>query len=191
MGAFFYYLAVAVESVFSVFGVRAPYEQPPYVVVGQVADGVELRRYAPRVAVETDIISGDEGAAFGRLFRYITGANGGTSKIAMTVPVEIGGGKVMRFFLPQDVAAAGAPAPTDPAVHIATVPAQTTAVLRFSGILTADSREKHESLLLSEMKDAGRMTTGALSVLSYDPPFAIPFMRRNEIMVELAEDQKR
>ena len=41
------------------------------------------------------------------------------------------------------------------------------------------------------MKDAGRMTTGALSVLSYDPPFAIPFMRRNEIMVELAEDQKR
>ena len=204
MGAFFYYLAVAVESVVSVFGVRAPYEQPPYVVVGQVADGVELRRYAPRVAVETDIISGDEGAAFGRLFRYITGANGGTSKIAMTVPVEttgeriamtvpveIGGGKVMRFFLPQDVAAAGAPAPTDPAVHIATVPAQTTAVLRFSGILTADSREKHESLLLSEMKDAGRMTTGALSVLSYDPPFAIPFMRRNEIMVELAEDQKR
>jgi hypothetical protein len=200
MSAFFYYLAVAAESVVSVFGIRAPYEQPPYAVVGHLSGGVELRRYEPRVAVETEMTPGDDGAAFGRLFRYITGANGGTAKIAMTVPVqvtgeriamsvpvEIGGGKVMRFFLPRDVVEKGVPAPTDPAVHIATLPAQTMAALRFSGTLTADARQKHESLLLQDMKDAGRTPAGAPSVLSYDPPFAIPFFRRNEIVVPVAE----
>jgi hypothetical protein len=204
LSSFSYYLAVVLESLLSVFGVRAPYEQPHYEVVGHLGDGVELRHYDPRVVVETDIKAGDDGAAFGRLFHYITGANRGAARIAMTVPVEmigeriamtvpveIGGGKVMRFVLPREVVSKGAPAPTDPAVHITTVPAQTVAVVRFSGLLTAGARQKNESLLLREIKDAGRTPEGELSVLSYDPPFAIPFLRRNEIMAQLAQTNGR
>ena len=89
MSAFWYYVATAGESVLSVFGVRGTYEQPKYTVVGHIDPDVELRAYAKRTAVETSMINGNDGEAFGRLFRYITGANKSDAKIAMTVPVEM------------------------------------------------------------------------------------------------------
>jgi hypothetical protein len=127
MSSFFYYLATAADSTLSVFGIRAPYEQPKYEVIGQLGGGVELRAYAARTAAETPIRASNDGEAFGRLFRYITGANTGSAKIAMTipvqmtprkiaplnismtVPVETGGEGVMRFFLPAAVVAKPSP----------------------------------------------------------------------------------
>ena len=198
MSSFFYYLGAAAESALSVFGIRSPYEQPPYQVVGHLADGVEIRAYGPRVAVQTEMRAGNDGEAFGRLFRYITGANGADSKIAMTVPVEMAqkkiamtvpvemtGDQVMRFFLPAKVVADGPPKPTDPLVHLVTLPPQDFAVLRFSGTVTEASRAKHERHLLAAVTGAGRHAQGAPSLLSYDPPFALPFVRRNEVAVRL------
>jgi hypothetical protein len=199
MSSFFYYLATAADSTLSIFGIRAPYEQPKYEVVGQLDGGVELRAYAARTAAETPIRSSNDGEAFGRLFRYITGANTGSSKIAMTVPVqmtprniamtvpvETGGDGVMRFFLPAAVVAKGPPHPTDPLVHIVTLPPQTFAVLRFSGTITDASRAEHEAALIAAVTGAGKHPEGQPSMLSYDPPFAIPFLRRNEVVVKLA-----
>jgi hypothetical protein len=203
MSAFFYYLATATESALSVFGIRAPYEQPKYDVVGELDGGIELRAYHARTAAETPMRNGNDGEAFGRLFRYITGANTGRAhiamtipvqmtpqriaplQIAMTVPVEQGGDGVMRFFLPDSVVKAGAPAPTDPLVHIVTLPPQTFAVLRFSGTITQATREAHEAALIDALTKAGKAPEGAPSILSYDPPFAIPFLRRNEVVVRL------
>jgi hypothetical protein len=198
MSAFFYYLATATESTLSVFGIRAPYEQPKYEVVGHVDNDVELRAYAERTAAETPIRQSNDGEAFGRLFRYITGANTGGKHIAMTipvqmtprriattVPVEAGGEGVMRLFLPATVVAHGPPAPTDPLVHIVTLPPQTFAVLRFSGAVTPESRQVHETALLNAVTHAGKHPDGAPSLLSYDPPFAIPFLRRNEVAVKV------
>jgi hypothetical protein len=199
MSSFFYYLATAADSTLSVFGIRAPYEQPKYEVIGQLGGGVELRAYAARTAAETPIRASNDGEAFGRLFRYITGANTGSSKIAMTVPVqmtprniamtvpvETGGDGVMRFFLPAAVVAKGPPHPTDPLVHIVTLPPQTFAVLRFSGTITDASRAEHEAALIAAVTGAGKHPEGQPSMLSYDPPFAIPFLRRNEVVVKLA-----
>jgi hypothetical protein len=45
-------------------------------VVVTLCDGVEIRRYAPRLAVETDVAGSDvqaRNAAFGILFAYIAG----------------------------------------------------------------------------------------------------------------------
>jgi hypothetical protein len=206
MSAFWYYVATAGESVLSVFGVRGTYEQPKYTVVGHIDPDVELRAYAKRTAVETSMINGNDGEAFGRLFRYITGANKsdakiamtvpvemkpptGGEKIAMTVPVQIGAENTMRFFLPQSVVDKGPPAPTDPKVHIVTLPPQTFAVLRFSGVIDDESREAHEKALLAAVKGAGKHIEGTPSVLSYDPPFALPFLRRNEVAVQVADPQ--
>jgi hypothetical protein len=204
MSAFFYYLATATESALSVFGIRAPYEQPKYEVVGELPGGVELRAYQARTAAETTMRNGNDGEAFGRLFRYITGANTGrahiamtipvqmtpqrfSEKIAMTVPVEQSGDGVMRFFLPETVVQAGPPAPTDPLVHIVKLPPQTFAVLRFSGTITEASRQAHEADLIAALTKANKHPEGAPSVLSYDPPFAIPFLRRNEVAVRIGE----
>lgn len=207
MSSFLYYLSTAGESMLSVFGIRAPYEQPPYQVIGHLPGGAEIRAYGPRVAVAARVQQDNEGEAFGHLFRYITGANQGGHRIAMTVPVQMTqpgtpapgqniamtlpvqtGGAEMRFFLPASVAAAGPPAPTDNAVHIEKLPPAEFAVLRFSGSLTLHARTRAQDRLLAQVAAAGRHSVGAPFILSYDPPFAIPFLRRNEAAVQLDDD---
>jgi hypothetical protein len=194
-----YYLLTLVESVLGVFGVRALYEQPRYAVVEQLDRGVEIRSYEGRFAVETDARGQGDGEAFGRLFRYITGANGtggriamtapveaGGQRIAMTVPVEQGQGGTMRFFLPREVAEAGAPEPTEAGVRLVTVPRERIAALRFSGRATPEVRTEQERILADVLAKAARQTDGPTFFMGYDPPFAIPFLRRNEVAVRLA-----
>jgi len=65
---------------------RRTTETVPYTVVARL-DDVELRRYPSTVRVET--VASSENAAFGRLFRYISGANGTDTEVAMTAPVEM------------------------------------------------------------------------------------------------------
>jgi hypothetical protein len=195
MSRFWYFLTTFAESGLSVFGIRSPYEQPAYQVVQQVAPSVEIRRYAPRTAVQTPIAYANDGEAFGRLFRYITGANSGhqtismttpvaeqPTMIAMTVPVETNADTMtMRFFLPNAVVQAGAPKPTDPKVEVVTLPAVTWGVIRYSGVATQQARDSEAAQLRTALTKAGKATVGAPIYLSYDPPFTVPFLRRNEV----------
>jgi hypothetical protein len=105
-----------------VIGIRSGYEQPP-TVLERIGDTVEVRRYDSRLAAEATVEAGTAEAgrkeAFRLLFDYISGANQGQSKVAMTAPVEVGaeadkiamtvpvetgafgkGRYTMRFFLP-------------------------------------------------------------------------------------------
>jgi hypothetical protein len=107
-------------------------------------------------------------------------------RIAMTVPVQSSpGGGVMRFFLPRDVAEAP-PAPRDSQVRIVTVPAQHLAVRRFSGIPDAARVSAEDRRLLADIARAGRQPAGDPFLLTYDAPFTLPFLRRNEVAVALA-----
>lgn len=200
MDKILYYAVTLVESVLGVFGIRAFYDQPRYAVVERLERGVEIRAYEPRLAVETDACGQGDGEAFGRLFRYITGANragdriamtapveAGGQRIAMTVPVEQGTGGTMRFFLPHAVAAAGAPQPTEPGLRLVAVPPERIAALRFSGRVTPAARAEQERILTEVLATAGKATAASPFFMGYDPPFAIPFLRRNEVAVRLGE----
>ena len=198
MSKVLYFLATFGESVLSVFGIRTAYDQPSYRVVQVLEPGIEIRAYAPRVAVETPIQGPGDSAAFGRLFRYITGANTtsrtmamtapveqSSQRIAMTVPVEMSGGmSVMRFFLPATIAA-DPPAPTERDVHIVRLPAVTLGVVRYSGIATTAARAMQTDRLRGALGRAGREPVGKPIMFSYDPPFAIPFVRRNEVALQV------
>ncbi len=199
MSKVLYLLSTFVDSGLSVVGIRSAYEQPRYEVVQTIAPQVEIRDYAPRTVVETDVSKDDPGQAFGRLFRYITGANGAGAKlpgnktmeqshlIAMTVPVEMTSGtEIMRFYLPPSVTAAGAPPPTEPGVRTATLPAVTLGVIRYSGISTQERRDAETEKLRKALAKSGRTPTGTPIYFSYDPPFALPFVRRNEVALPLA-----
>lgn len=74
----------------SVVGVRSGTEEPRHEVIERIAQGgVEVRRYAPRLAAETTV-AGDATAArgegFKRLAGYIFGGNQGRVRIEMTAP---------------------------------------------------------------------------------------------------------
>ncbi len=202
MSKLLYFLATFGQSALSVFGIRGSYEQPPYVVLSTLAPGIEIRAYPARQAVQTAIVpAGDTGdaAAFGRLFRYITGANADGRLVAMTVPVEqaaprrattlpverSGDTAVMRFFLPAKVAAAGAPVPADKDVQVVSLPAATFGVARYSGVAGPLARARQTSRLRQALAKAGATTQGAPLAFSYDPPFTVPILRRNEIALQL------
>ena len=210
MSGFFYYLLTFAESVTSVFGVRFPYEQPHYMVLQTLGPGIEVRKYEPRLAVEATVDGPDRqkaaSEAFGLLFRYITGANRREEKIAMTAPVQTtperiamtvpvqtsgsGNGPIsMRFFLPRSVAEAGAPAPTDPRLHLVEVPASTIAALRYSGVATAATNDHYAAQLLGVLAKSRWQPEATVFQLNYDPPFAIPFLRRNEVAVEVSRNR--
>ncbi|WP_018261984.1 SOUL family heme-binding protein [Methylobacterium sp. WSM2598] len=198
MQTFFYYLATLVESALSLVGIRAAYEAPAYALVRRLDGEVEIRDYAPRTVIETGTRGPGDAEAFRRLFRTITGGNRGARLIAMTVPVEqaerpaapaspgTAGEGSMRFVLPRKVVAAGAPEPTDPQVRLVHLPPQRLAVLRFSGAADARTRRVREEALLRSLAAAGLAPRGAPVLLSYDPPMTPPFLRRNEVAVEVA-----
>lgn len=194
MDKLLYYALTLLESVLGIFGVRALYEQPRYTVVERLDRGVEIRAYEGRLAVETDARGQGDSEAFGRLFRYITGANRTGGRIAMTAPVEASGQRIaitvpveqgasgtMRFFLPREVAEAGAPEPTEPGVRLVQVPAEKIAALRFSGTASPQVRAEQERILVDVLNAAHQKLCCAPFFLGYDPPFAIPFLRRNEV----------
>jgi len=165
---------------------RAGYESAPYKVVR--SDGkFELRDYPALTVVETPMadVSGSDGS-FMRLFRFITGANEGKLKIAMTTPVFMSGGatnSTMAFVLPAKLKSAEVPKPSDGAVAVRELAAGRFAVLRYSGGRSA----KKEAESLARLK--AWVEGEKLGVLSppvygyFDPPWTPAFLRRNEVML--------
>jgi len=192
----------------SVFGMRQGTETPHYEVAATLASGVEIRRYGERLAAETavDAGGGARDRAFRRLADYIFGSNRAERKIAMTTPVATaaeppgegerlpapvataarGGELVMRFFLPDDLDRASAPAPRDPRVRLVEVPAETLAVLRFSGRPSDARLSEKTDELLAALADAGIEPQGPPLAFFYDPPWTLPPLRRNEVAVPVA-----
>lgn len=176
----------------SVVGARSAPE-PAWEAAGRIGETVEIRRYAPRSAAEVSDAGGRDGA-FGLLFRYISGANRGGAKIAMTAPVATDEperlamtapvatqGMAMRFFLPEGVTAETAPVPTDPRVRIVELPAQDMAVLRFSGLRTDAAVAGRTAELMAALEGSPWRATGPAEAWFYDPPWTLPPFRRNEI----------
>lgn len=191
----------------SLFGIRSGYEQPAYAVEERLSGRVEIRRYGARLAAETIVESTDErdgqNAAFRILAGYIFGANRAREEVAMTAPVEVAarseavamtapvetrsdpGSVSMRFFLPSRYTRDSAPVPEDARVRIIEVPGETIAVLRFSGLGRRRTVAARQEELLREVSASGWRAEGAPFALFYDPPWTLPFLRRNEAAVRV------
>ena len=192
----------------SLFGIRTA-EEAEYSVIER--DGrFELRDYAPRIVAETRVEADfDEagGIAFRRLFAYISGANLARREIAMTAPVvarqvaagaatEIemtapvigtadGRGWRFAFVLPSTFTADNAPHPTDAAVRLAAEPRRTVAAVRYSGRWRERSYRRELDSLEDWIDARGLEAASSPRVLAYDPPWTLPFLRRNEITIDV------
>lgn len=198
--------AAAVSSACTVVGVRDGTEEPAYEVVGLV-NGAEVRRYGPRLAAEVTV-GGDEVAArsegFSPLARFIFGANEGAAKVAMTAPVAQapaekiamtipvvqgranGGEWTIRFFMPSQYTEETLPRPKDERVRIITVPGETYAVLRFRGSTGPDAVAAQKQRLMAALATGPWAAAAEPEAWFYDPPWTIPNLRRNEVVVRVA-----
>lgn len=158
-------------------------ETPDHKTVFQ--DGkYELRDYPEMTVVRTAGGDGD----FMRLFRYISGKNTAGEKIAMTAPVLVqheGEQRGMSFVLPREVAA---PAPEAEGVSVERMMAARFAVFTYSGRRTAANEAEGLAKLRTWMKKRDLRAEGDPVFAYYDPPWTLPFFRRNEVMLRLAGD---
>mmetsp|Transcript_41717 Transcript_41717/g.67679 ORF Transcript_41717/g.67679 Transcript_41717/m.67679 type:complete len:207 (+) Transcript_41717:183-803(+) len=104
--------------------------------------------------------------------------------IAMTAPVVIQERKMM-FVMPKEFTMENIPKPTDPRVTLHQQPGETLAVLKYSGWAPpAGTQEKQRELEEALKKDNVKLKEGAIPRLAqYNPPWTLPFLRRNEIML--------
>uniref|UniRef100_A0A0A8XQ89 SOUL heme-binding family protein n=1 Tax=Arundo donax TaxID=35708 RepID=A0A0A8XQ89_ARUDO len=93
----------------------------------------------------------------------------------------------MSFVLPSKYGS-NLPVPKDPSVTIKEVPGKILAVAAFSGLVTDDDISQRESKLRESLqKDTEFRVKGdtVVEVAQYNPPFTLPFTRRNEIALEV------
>jgi SOUL heme-binding protein len=178
------------ESAGSVAGIRTV-EEPAH-RSEQLTKRVAIRRYGPRIAAET-VVDGDEESArnegFRRLAGYIFGQNRGRARIDMTAPVGQQQA-VVRFYMPVRFTLESLPVPNDDRVRLVPVPAKSVAVLRFSGTASPAAVAARTAELRQELQAYGFETVGPPATWLYDPPWTIPFRRRNEIAIAITESTK-
>jgi DNA gyrase inhibitor GyrI len=152
----------------------------------------EVREYPDLTVAATTMGSESQrdSGSFMRLFRYISGANDGKQKIAMTTPVFMeakqgSNTEQMGFVLPKNIAAAGVPEPSNEDVSIKQRAGGNFAVMRFKGRMNDDSVSKAERSLRDWMKAQGYVGEDHIESAGYDPPWTPGFLRRNEVLVRL------
>ena len=183
-------------------------EEPSFERVKQVGE-FELRRYAPYVVAEVQVNgnfnnAGNQG--FRLLANYIFGGNQGERKLAMTAPVTqqaepvklamtapvtqsalADGSFRVQFVLPADVTMDTAPKPNNPKVQLRLEPARLVAVQRYSGMWTQANYDEQLALLRAAALREGLKLEGEPVLARFNGPFTLPFMRRNEIWLRVAE----
>ena len=185
-------------------------EEPKYSVLEKTPP-FELRAYAPMILAEVQV-EGDLDEASSQGFRliaaYIFGQNQVSEKIAMTTPVaveertqksakiamttpvniESNAGKwTVSFVMPSEYTMESLPKPLNTKVQLRQIPAVKRAVVSFSGFYN-ENKVAERTLELEEwMKTKQLQATGAPKFARYNPPWTLPFMRRNEIMIDVRD----
>lgn len=179
-------------------------EQPAYTEVRSFGD-VEIRDYPPMVIAEVEV-AGERKAAINTGFRlladYIFGNNSPAQKIPMSTPVTqqagdkiamtapvsqqpAGGSWKVRFVMPSRYTFEALPKPNNPSVRLVPLPAERFAAIRFSGVAGDDAIARFKQRLFDRLAEQGLTPQGEAIMAFYNPPWTLPFLRRNEILVKL------
>ena len=163
-------------------------EEPEYEVVKSF-DDVEIRHYQPVIQATTtmDDTSGSS-SGFRTLAGFIFGGNDQEQKISMTAPVQETLGvdsPQMSFTMPAEYAMEDLPKPDNERVILRPVAAKTVAVVQFSGWATSSKVARYEQELREALQRNSIKIAGGASLNQYNPPWTLPFLRRNEITIEI------
>lgn len=182
-------------------------EQAKYKVV-QTHDAIEVRDYAPKIVARTNV-SGERKEAINEGFRviadYIFGNNISSQKVAMTAPVmqqqqsekismtapvmQAGNDNQWQvaFVMPDEYTMKTLPKPNNDLVQLVELPTKRFAVIRFTGLAGEKSLQTHTNKLKSYIKSYNLSAISAPAYAFYNPPWTLPFMRHNEVMIEVSK----
>lgn len=184
-------------------------EEPEYTVIERAGD-LELRQYEPYIVAETQVEGdfedvGNEG--FRRLAGYIFGKNRTKASIGMTAPVNqeqesekiamttpVGqeardGEWRITFVMPAKYTMNTLPRPLDERVVLRSEPGGLVAAIRYSGSWSRKRYLEKEAKLRSLLEVRGLKATGEPIFARYNSPFALWFLRRNEVLIPVERSQ--
>lgn len=186
-------------------------EEPKYELIEKSGD-FELRQYHPMLIAEV-LVDGNMDQASRKGFRliadYIFGNNitrtGSSGKINMTTPVtiepksekismtkpvtleKISGQWRVNFVMPSQYTLDTIPYPNNKQVMLREIPARQVAVLGFSGFANEANTAKRTQELIKWMDEKNLIPTSSIELARYNPPWTLPFLRRNEVIAEYTE----
>lgn len=177
-------------------------EKPQYRVEGPPGP-IEMRAYGPMILAQATVRGGRRQAindGFRLLAGYIFGGNADRSRIAMTAPVQQAPGEpaegpirdgegnawTVSFVMPSSWTIQTLPAPIDKRVELRPLPAKKFLVSRFSGTAGAAKIERKSRELIAYASGHNIATVGPPLMAFYNPPWTLPLLRRNEILLEVA-----
>jgi hypothetical protein len=170
---------------------------------------LEIREYAPKILAQVSVLGDfDEASSkgFKLLADFIFGNNisiDGSSKIDMTAPVVIGPVSeiinmtapviteginnewVVSFVMPKEYSLSTLPKPNNKNITITSLPAEKYAVIIFSGLVRKSNYEEQVNLLEKFILKKKLKTIGVVQIARYNPPWTLPFFRRNELMIRI------
>ena len=150
----------------SLFGIRTV-ELLDYQILEQ-DDNFELRQYDDYWVARTEIDGGE--------------------KLAMTGPViqqKKGERWVIEFVLPAKYNTGQPPEPLNTEVSIVKVSGYKAAALRYSGSLKEEKISTKIDKLLAAVESKGLQPVGEPFSAGYDPPWTLPFLKRNEVLIKI------
>ncbi len=177
-------------------------ERPRYDVIER-AGAIEVRAYAPMIAAQTSVLGERKPAieeGFRRIASYIFGANKPRTKIAMTAPVtqapsqkiamtapvtQQAQGKhqwTISFIMPSAYTLQALPEPDDARIDLIEIPARKMLAITFSGTASDTLIGGKISELRDYAKSKGLKVSDEPTLAFYNPPWTLPFLRRNEVL---------
>jgi effector-binding domain-containing protein len=179
-------------------------EQPKYEVLSQ-KNNIEIRKYEPNLIAEVKKTGNRKeaiSAGFKDLADFIFGNNKSSDKILMTAPVQQSAGEsismtapvqqlkqndewLISFVMPSNYQKSNLPLPNNPNVKIIEIPSKKYATIVFSGTNSNENVYKHEKELEEFIKENALIVTGVPKYAFYNHPLTLPFMRRNEVLIEI------
>jgi len=160
-------------------------EEAKYDVV-KLNETYEIRKYSDRLAIQA--LNTNENNSFRKLFNYISGDNETNEEIKMTVPVtqmKKKGNMTMQFYLPSKFNKDNVPNPSSTDVKIVNIERGYYAVIRYSGRASDKNFIKHKEILENELTKDNISIVGPAIKATYNGPFTLPMLRRNEAMFEV------
>ena len=161
------------------------YEEAEYDVV-KSNEVYEIRKYSDRLAVQ--VVKTNQNNSFRKLFNYISGDNETKEEIKMTTPVtqtRKEGNMTMQFYLPEKFNKDNVPNPSSSDVEIITIEGGYYAVVRYSGRASEKNFIKHKKILENELKKDSVLILSPAIKATYNSPFTLPMLRRNEAMFKV------
>ena len=160
------------------------YEEANYETISK-NENYEIRKYFDRLVIETD---STEGNGFRKLFNYISGNNEEKKEIKMTVPVtqeNKDGNMKMQFYLPSKFNKDNAPKPSNPEIKVLNIEGGYYAVIKYSGRSSDKNFIKNKNILEKELKKDNIVILSPPIRASYNSPFTLPMLKRNEVMFRI------